>query len=90
MDAISFVYWINGFFEITDLNEGEGILLSNAQVKTIRDHIQLVLSKVTPDRGPVVNPPIKVIPDNGTTPLPYTPYNPWTPYTWPNDGIVYC
>lgn len=97
MQANDFVLWINGFFELTDLKEGEGIFLTGAQVKTIRDHISLVLTKVTPDRGTVADeafPYIKKIdiPDNGTKTIPYTPYIPWPPnpntlpYAWPNTG----
>lgn len=46
MDAIQFVYWLKGHFELSDNSKG----LTKEQVKIIEDHINLVLTKVTPTR----------------------------------------
>jgi hypothetical protein len=39
-----FVYWLNGFFELSEAKE-----LSEKQVQIIKDHLKLVFEKVTPD-----------------------------------------
>jgi hypothetical protein len=41
-----FCYWLHGFFEIACPIDG----LSPTQIATIRDHLDLVFTKVTPDR----------------------------------------
>jgi hypothetical protein len=49
-----FVFWLWGYFEISDSNN-----LSPQQVQIIRDHLALVFEKVTPDRNtPVILPEI--------------------------------
>lgn len=45
MSPEQFTYWLKGFFEISDTNN-----LSEKQVQIIRDHLDLVFNKVTPDR----------------------------------------
>lgn len=45
MNSEQFTYWLKGFFEISDTNN-----LSEKQVQIIRDHLDLVFNKVTPDR----------------------------------------
>lgn len=45
MESQNFCYWLKGFFEISSSNE-----LTEKQVKIIRDHLDLVFKKVTPDR----------------------------------------
>jgi hypothetical protein len=45
MSPEQFTYWLKGFFEISDTNN-----LSEKQVQIIRDHLNLVFNKVTPDR----------------------------------------
>jgi hypothetical protein len=50
MDAQSFAYWLNGFFELAD-----PIDLDATQVQIIKDHLALVLPKVTPDRHEAAN-----------------------------------
>jgi hypothetical protein len=45
MDTTTFCYWLKGFFEISDTNK-----LNEKQVQIIRDHLDLVFNKVTPDR----------------------------------------
>jgi hypothetical protein len=44
MSPEQFTYWLNGFFEISDTNN-----LSEKQVQIIRDHLNLVFNKVTPE-----------------------------------------
>lgn len=46
MDAVSFTYWLQGFFEISDAKT-----LDEKQVQVIKDHLNLVFNKVTPDRN---------------------------------------
>lgn len=45
MSPEQFTYWLKGFFEISDTNN-----LSEKQVQIIRDHLDFVFNKVTPDR----------------------------------------
>lgn len=45
MDSEKFTYWLKGYFEISDSNN-----LSPTQVQIIRDHLDLVFTKVTPER----------------------------------------
>jgi hypothetical protein len=46
MTPEQFVYWLQGFMEIADPEA-----LSTRQIDTIRDHLDLVLNKVTPNRS---------------------------------------
>ena len=57
MNAEQFVYWLNGYLELSGAQE-----LSAAQVKSVREHLVLVLHKVT---SPVPAP--------ATTPTAYRP-----------------
>jgi len=43
MDAQSFCYWLQGFFEISGATE-----LTESQAKMVHKHLQLVFKKVTP------------------------------------------
>lgn len=45
MTSEQFTYWLNGFFEISDTD-----ILNENQVRIIRDHLDLVFNKVTPNR----------------------------------------
>lgn len=45
MTTEQFTYWLQGFFEISDAKE-----LKAKEVKIIKDHLNLVFNKVTPDR----------------------------------------
>lgn len=46
MSPEQFTYWLKGFFEISDTNN-----LSEKQVQIIRDHLNLVFNKETPERS---------------------------------------
>lgn len=46
MDPHSFIFWLHGYFEISESNN-----LSEKQVQVIKDHLDLCFSKVTPDRS---------------------------------------
>lgn len=46
MEAQDFCYWLQGFFELS-----EGKKLTPKQVEIIKDHLNLVFDKVTPDRS---------------------------------------
>ena len=44
MTAEQFTYWLQGFFELSGTTT-----LNEQQVKVVKDHIALVLNKVTPN-----------------------------------------
>ncbi len=44
MNAENFVYWLQGFLEVSGAEE-----LNNHQLRIVRDHIKLVLDKRTPE-----------------------------------------
>ena len=46
MTPENFTYWLQGFFEISDAKK-----LDETQVQIIKDHLDLVFNKVTPDRS---------------------------------------
>lgn len=48
MTPEQFTYWLQGFFELSPSGP-----LSEMQAQIIRDHLALVMKKVTPDRGQV-------------------------------------
>ncbi len=50
MSPENFVYWLNGFFEISGNKT-----LTEEQVQVLKDHLKLVLTKRTPDIG-ITNP----------------------------------
>ncbi|MND47891.1 hypothetical protein D3C80_387970 [compost metagenome] len=56
MSPENFVYWLQGAFELGQLDT-----LNEQQVKIVKDHIALVLKKVTPELGKypysIQNPP---------------------------------
>lgn len=45
MTSDQFTYWLQGYFEIENPKE-----LNETQVQIIKDHLQLVFKKVTPQR----------------------------------------
>ena len=45
MNSTEFTYWLQGFFEISDAKK-----LDEKQVQVIKDHLNLVFNKVTPNR----------------------------------------
>lgn len=49
MDPLSFAYWLQGYFELTD----SGQQMSAQQVQIIKDHLDLVFTKVTPNYTPI-------------------------------------
>ena len=51
MNERDFAYWLQGFLELRESDDG----LSERQVRIIRDHIELVFNKVTPERKAEVN-----------------------------------
>jgi len=44
MTPENFIYWLNGFFEISGCKN-----MTDEQVQIIKDHLKLVLQKKTPD-----------------------------------------
>ncbi len=51
MNSTEFVYWLNGLYELTEGSESpifKGFTPNQASI--IRDHLKLVLTKVTPQR----------------------------------------
>lgn len=54
MNERDFVYWLQGFFEMTNVEN-----LTKEQVKMIKDHLSLVMEKKTPQLGaptPIATP----------------------------------
>lgn len=49
MTPEQFCYWLQGYFE---LGSGGRAGMTDGQVETIKDHLNLVFTKVTPDRRP--------------------------------------
>jgi len=49
MTTDQFTYWLQGFLEISDAKK-----LNEKQVQIIKDHLDLVFTKVTPDRRPAI------------------------------------
>jgi hypothetical protein len=47
MTPKDFTYWLQGFFELSN----EDVTLSHRQLKIIKDHLNLVFDKETPDRS---------------------------------------
>lgn len=92
MTPENFVYWLQGFFELTESKN-----LSESQVQVIKNHLALVFDKKTPVT-PIVTP-IKPQPSDKFTPIP-TPVPdvfPWikrtpleiTPYPYVPPTIPY-
>ena len=71
MTPEQFVYWLQGFNEIRDI---EAVGLSENEWEIIREHLKTVFHKVTPDRTPDFVP--NVLPQQ---PYLYYPYNTGTP-----------
>jgi hypothetical protein len=57
MSPENFVYWLNGFFEISGSKA-----LTEEQVQVLKDHLKLVLTKKTPNITITQSPLIDVIP----------------------------
>jgi len=61
MNSRDFIYWLQGYLEITDpLEHSNQMSLLPEQIKVIKDHIALVLEKETPNYQITINPPIDV------------------------------
>ena len=50
MNAEQFVYWLQGYLELTHQAS-----ITEAQVKIIQDHLNLVFEKKTPDRSDLLS-----------------------------------
>jgi len=74
MTSEQFTYWLQGYFEIANTSE-----LDRKQVEIIKDHLNLVFSKVTPDRNTEPVNPFPVWKE------PYT-----DPNTFPNPLTITC
>jgi len=83
MTAEQFAYWLQGFMEVANPTT-----LDETQTQQIKDHLNLVFDKQTPDRNtPPTNPfPIWQQPHT------VDPTNPMTPdWTWrPNPYTITC
>lgn len=84
----NFTYWLQGFVELTETKQP-----SEAQWQAIKDHLQLVFTKVTPDLGKPLQGPTPPVPFPGYQPLPVDRFKPnWlVPEIgkWP-PGTVIC
>lgn len=77
MTAEQFVYWLQGFMEVSNPDT-----INKSETQVIKDHLQLVFNKQTPDRYPNVSIPF-VQPAN-------PPYEPGKPYWEIDPNRVYC
>jgi hypothetical protein len=50
MNAQNFAYWLRGYMEISQAGN-KNLALNEDQVKCINDHLDLVMTKKTPDRS---------------------------------------
>lgn len=57
MDQRDFIYWLNGFFELS-----AATTLNEQQVQVIKDHLALVMTKVTPTVPPPIVPSSPLLP----------------------------
>lgn len=73
MTPEQFVYWLQGFTELSASGDVERIGLTEKQWDTVKDHLKQVFDKRTPDR---------TAPNLPYTPAPYTP--PSQPVPFPN------
>jgi len=71
-DPTNFIYWLNGFFELSGATT-----LNEQQVKVLKEHMALVMKKVTPS---TVQPPFPVT-------IPNIPNIPYVPPTTTGDKI---
>lgn len=75
MTPEQFTYWLQGYMEVS------GVYPTETQWKVIKDHLQTVFHKVTPQRDLIGHDPY--IPTPHVTPLEITPNgtgkNPWEP-----------
>lgn len=70
MTPEQFCYWLNGYFEVSELNS-----LTTAQVQIIKDHLKTVFNKVTPDRNVKTN--IMPVEEDDNRWRRYKPKNPY-------------
>ena len=81
MNATEFVYWLQGYFEISQ-HSNEPQTLNEKQIEEIKNHLKLVLTKVTPDLRK---------PDSLPFTLPNFPNNvPQFDLYKPKSGQLYC
>ena len=68
MTAEQFTYWLQGFMELTTMNH-----LTTTQFQIVKDHLDLVFDKKTPDRNTVGwTPDWPVLPGTTTPVFPYS------------------
>lgn len=69
MTPENFVYWLKGYFEISQHSDGPKIL-NGKQAEEIQNHLKLVMTKVTPDLSAVKDTQV-VTPQQTIFPLVY-------------------
>ena len=76
MNPEQFVFWLNGWFEIAQ-HSSQPLTLNEVQVREIRNHLKLVMSKKTEELSPAqesLRDVLKHIPDPAIWPdIPSTP-----------------
>lgn len=86
MTQENFVYWLNGFLEISDAKK-----LNEKQVQIIKDHLALVFDKQTPNRNILtdIKMPTSSTVDISKIPNTFTKPDP-NPWGQPNTGGAIC
>ena len=82
MNAEQFTMWLHGFFELSGAEE-----LSKTQVSIIKDHLDLLFCKETPDRSERLIEAIKKMrrsPITNNNEFPATTSSPW----WGDNSVL--
>lgn len=85
MTPEEFCRWLKGYAELA----GDGaVILTAVQWKIVKDHLNLVYNKVTPERRyePITLPNL----DENTKTLPYYPHQPFVPTYKDGGPILIC
>lgn len=93
MTSDQFVFWLQGFFEISQHSDG-GNTLNEKQVEEIKNHLKLVMNKVTPDISEEKGTQLPLFPSYQPVMPPFNPGlehdNTGVKPSWPHYPVVTC
>lgn len=78
MTPEQFVFWLQGYVEVTGNPASTSTAPTDEQWKAIKDHLQTVFHKVTPDRTQPYIRPLEITPNGTGTP------------PWNNPNTIIC